>query len=458
MAISIIWAGGQTDTTAVISVRLTAPATLRAVYSTAADLSNPSYVPILLNVNRVGKAYLFGLAPDTTYYYTVEINGVLDAVRGHFHTLPVIGNPANFTVVLGACSNFGNLPVYDRMAEVGAIGGLHMGDLFYPDIVDEDPLQYFDAYNIHHGQSHARDFWLSTGLLHYVWDDHDSWAGNNGGGNFPGRASAASVYRQVVPHRPLVDDGAVYGTCQIGRVRFIVTDLRYYRDPEADPNIPTKTCLGPVQLQWFLNELRAAHDDPTVGETVWVSSMVWLTDAGVTTDTWARYRYEQRLIGQFIDSLGPPGWLSQLAGDAHWTAIDDGSNNDSASFTTLGPRFPIFQCAPIVGTADSPGKGGPFSKGTYGLEVQNSQFGTMAVVDDGELITVTWKGYRVDTVTGVQTELVSHSFTNVPRPAPVVFEQAYIERHDGIAWRATDTESADPAFTDILSAEVAMQR
>jgi hypothetical protein len=460
MALDYLLAGGQTASTLVITVVLTAPAITRVAVSTATDLSNPFYMSVTLDTNNIGKATFSGLSSNTTYHYGVELDGVLNATRGHIPTLPAAGQPANFTVVVGACSNTGNLPVYDRMAEVDAVGHIHMGDRFYDDIDTEDQSLYRTAYANHHRQSKAKAFYLSKAgaELSYIPDDHDGWGGNNSGGNLPGRDSCAAVYRQIVPHRPLVNNtGAMYHLFDIGRVRFIVPDLRYFRDPESAVDTDTHTLLGATQLQWLLDQLTIAHSDYRIGHTVLVSSIVWLTDEGTTSDSWKRYAKERRKISKHIASLGPPGWLSMIAGDAHRCAIDSGANNNWYSFDILGPGFPTLQSAPIVGVGDSPGKGGPFDIGSTTTLVQHSQYSTVDVSDSGGTITITWTCYQVDISTGVQTIVVGpYSFTNALRPQVPVFKQGYAIWWDGIAWRSTKPESDESGgWTETISIEIA---
>lgn len=438
MAVSYVWAGGQTDTEAVVTVELTAPAAARLVKSPFADLSNPEYIPLNLDANLIGKAPLAGLPPNNILHYGVELDGVLSPKRAHFRTFPTTGEPGDFKIIVGACSNTGNFPVYDRMAEVDAHAIFHLGDLHYENILVEDPQAFRDAYRRHLLQTKAAAFWESIGLASYMWDDHCAWGGNNGGGNLPGRDSCALAYRQVVPHRPLVNAvGPVNHIVDIARTRFIVPDLRFFRDPEADPNTFTKTLLGAEQKQWLFDQLDEAYHDPNVGLTVFDSSLVYHTDEGRSTDTWERYRYEKRELAQFITSLGPPGWLCQIAGDGHFCAIDSGANNNSSAFSILGPSFPILHSAPIVGTGDDESKGGPFDGGKAALTSQHSQYSTMEVTDDGDTITVTWTCYRVDTITGIQTQILpSYTFTNAPRPYIPKFGPGYLIYWDGIAWRS----------------------
>lgn len=62
----------------------------------------------------------------------------------------------------------------------------------------------------------------------YMWDDHD-FGPNNSGGTFVGKEVARIAYQQFVPHYPLqagTGNVPLQQAFTIGRVRFLLTDLR----------------------------------------------------------------------------------------------------------------------------------------------------------------------------------------------------------------------------------------
>ena len=86
-------------------------------------------------------------------------------------------------------------------------------------------------------------------------DDHD-FGPNDSHRESPGREAALATYREVVPHYPLVvgaDDpeAPVAQAFTVGRVRFIISDLRSARNRKQDPDGPEKTMMGEGQLAWF---------------------------------------------------------------------------------------------------------------------------------------------------------------------------------------------------------------
>src|SRR5690606_40030006 len=62
----------------------------------------------------------------------------------------------------------------------------------------------------------------------YVWDDHD-YGPNNSDRTHVGRAAAATVYREIVPHYPLhagSGDAPIYQSWQIGRSEEHTSELQ----------------------------------------------------------------------------------------------------------------------------------------------------------------------------------------------------------------------------------------
>jgi phosphodiesterase/alkaline phosphatase D-like protein len=218
----------------------------------------------------------------------------------------------------------------------------------------------------------------------YVWDDHD-FGPNDAAGDSPSREAAQTTYRRLVPHYPLpAGEGSepIYQAFTMGRVRFILTDLRSERSPNGDVDGPAKTMLGAEQRNWLEAELlRSSREHALV---VLVSSVPWIADVEAGADHWGGFATERQELAGFLAEHGIDN-LAMVAGDAHMLAIDDGSNSayDAAGAT----GFPVMH----AGALDRPGsyKGGPYSEGAH---PGGGQFATMDVEDDGSTITVTWRG------------------------------------------------------------------
>src|SRR6185369_569902 len=79
--------------------------------------------------------------------------------------------------------------------------------------------------------------------LAYIWDDHD-FGPNDGDSTAPGRVASRLTYQEFMPHYPLgagAGDVPIYQAFTIGRVRFILTDLRSERSPDSVPDGPEKS-------------------------------------------------------------------------------------------------------------------------------------------------------------------------------------------------------------------------
>ncbi len=388
-----MWSGAVTPESARVVVRFVGPEA-PALEVGVADADAPLRVaPAAVHASDGGvvAAYaLSGLKPDTTYRYRAG------ATTGRFRTFP--RGPASFTLALGSCAGTGSEhAVFRTIARHDPLLFLHIGDLHYENIAVNDPAVYRAALGSALSSSAQSALYRHT-ATNYVWDDHD-YGPNNADRTAPGRASARAVYREVVPHYPLPDAGAVYHSFTVGRVRFIVTDLRSERSPRSEPDGPARSMLGAAQKEWFFRELLAARD--THALTVWVCSISWINHQPEDTsyDNWGGFRRERAEIAAFLEENRIMN-LCVVSGDAHMLAIDDGSNN---RYGPSGrPLFPVFQAAAL----DRKGsvKGGPYSHGTF---PGPGHFGLMKVHDDGgAVVEVEWSGRNQDDV-----ELVRHRFS-----------------------------------------------
>lgn len=394
-----VWSGGISTEHAEVRARVTPGAEARLAVSLSEDLSQPTWHegrPASEEDRGLVRFEVDDLAAASTYHYAVEVNGELDSARrGEFSTF---GEGSwSFSIAAGSCARVGsNGAVFDTIRKLEPDLFIEYGDLFYADISTNDRnlfRQYFDGVFAEPGPS---SLYRST-ATDYVWDDHD-FGPNDANSTSNSRPAAQSVYREVVPHPPLVRDGqeAVYHAFTMGRARVIVTDTRSERSPQSDPDGPQKTMLGSDQLEWFLDELAAA--DERYPLIIWVNSVPWIAEKEAGADHWGGYDHERRTIADFIASEKIDGIL-MLAGDAHMVAIDNGTNSDYSS--AGGAGFPVLHGAAL----DRPGtgKGGPYSEGSF---PGSGQFSTVDVDDDGDDVRVTLTGRRWD-----GKEIVTYSYS-----------------------------------------------
>ncbi|MCC6433637.1 MAG: alkaline phosphatase D family protein [Acidimicrobiales bacterium] len=319
-----------------------------------------------------------GLAPDTAYRTTIEVDGVADAGRGvgRFRT-PGEGR-YSFRVAVASCARTGsNGAVYDAIAAAEPLLFLELGDLHYENLTATVAKPFIDA--IGYALSRPAQAALFRSVpVGYVWDDHD-YGPNDAGAASPTRDAMRAAYRTAVPHYELRSgDGAINQAFTIGRVRFVITDGRSERTAGS--------LLGDEQRRWLIDELTAAGR--THALVVWANATPWIGAAREGADTWAGFGEERAEIGQALADAGIDN-LVMVSGDAHMVAIDDGTNSGYAAGGEGG--FPVLQAAAL----DRPGsvKGGPYSEGTF---PGGGQFGLVDIDDLGDRIVVTMRGMRWD--------------------------------------------------------------
>lgn len=386
------WAGGVTEDSAVVTACVEKDGAI-SLFLDEPDGQVRRLEPAHEESGRDGRMVRFelkGLKPDTLYPYSLSARGsALDKDKRTLLTFPREGTPASFRFALGSCARDTDSPVFTAVARQGARFFLHTGDFHYADITENREELFRRAYHRHLAAPHLRAMLLSLPMI-YQWDDHD-YGSNDSNRTSPSRAASYQNYQHMVPHyaMPVKDaDTAEFGgptdqAFTVGRVRFILSDLRSRRDPAA------RRMMSPAQDEWLKAELRAAKGRyPLV---FWVSSVPWNGPAG-DQDRWQGYAAHREEIANFIKAEGITG-VCVLSGDAHMTAIDDGTNSDFA--TGGGAPLRVFQAGPIANRGSY--KGGPYSAGARAepsdtVNGRLYQFGLVDVRDDGSQIEVKWSG------------------------------------------------------------------
>jgi phosphodiesterase/alkaline phosphatase D-like protein/uncharacterized integral membrane protein len=380
-----VWAGAVSSSTVTVNAKLADSGhEARLAVSESADLSDPVHSPFMVappESEGIVALLVGGLRPDTQYYYAVETKGRLDLERrGTFRTFPE--GQSSFTFAFSGCARVGsNGSVFDAIRSHNPLFFLITGDFHYSNITENDLDALLDAMDTQLTQPAQQELYLRTPVA-YVWDDHD-FGGDNSNGESAARPAAAASYRFSVPHYKLPDDdGAIYQSFDVGRVRFIITDTRSQRSPQNAADDAGKTMLGADQKAWFKQQLLEANGRyPLI---VWVNPDPWIAGPTVGGDDWGGYTTERRELADFIAANGIKG-LVMLSGDAHMLAIDDGTNSGYSASRSAG--FPVFHAAPLDKRTSL--KGGPYSQG---VSLQSGQFGLMTVTDRGSAIDVTWSG------------------------------------------------------------------
>jgi alkaline phosphatase D len=336
---------------------------------------------ILTNLPHTGRKYEYELVllaqPGSEKEQLIK--------KGILETPEEDGTPYHFRFLFSSCADELSDPkVFQEMAKEKALFFLHMGDLHYANLEINDLSAFRNAYKSILTSLSGKAMLDELDLpFAYMWDDHD-YGPDNSDKTAPGRPAALQTYREFVPHYPLTtnsqENGPIHQTFTIGRVRFILTDLRSERTPNLAPDVPSKTVLGAKQKKWFKGELERATQDENIGLIVWCSTMPWNDDQR----KWGYFTNEQRELVNYMKAHKLNTWtpIVIVSGDAHMIALDDGSNTPG-NLTTFH--------AAALGRPGSI-KGGPYSHGAF---PGSGQYGVMDVVDNGKKICLRFKGKSI---------------------------------------------------------------
>lgn len=389
MTVTHLWVGAVSPTSAWVRGKVTG-SSVRLAVDTDPALGAPTYFgPASPTAEDIASIEATGLDPDTQYYFAFEDDAVLDTDwSGSFRTHPTLGEPASYAFASASCaghvnggfttSEVSNHPVFDtiRAHRYAPLFMAHTGDLHYRNIATNTPASFRTAYDDVLTFNGTQGAAALQGLLYrnvpivYAWDDHDFGA-NDSDGTSASAPAAQSVYRERVPYYTLPSASAIYQSFGVGRVLYVLADVRSARSPNSDPDGPSKTMLGAAQKTWLEGVLTAPGFDAQF--LVWLMSSQWM---GLGTDTWASFATER---DEIVEMLGDTDWLTRMcivSGDLHSLAIDTGTGN------TWG-GFPVYQFAALDGD------GGAIQT-HYSLgptRPGRNQYGTVQVVDDGDSLT-----------------------------------------------------------------------
>ena len=389
------WSGNISHDRASISVALTGSGiSTRARLSTSSALTDPIYSSTVVSQSSAGNSVrleVTGLNALTTYFYAIEIDGTLQTsgdLAGKFSTFPVPG-PASFRFAFASCGSYSNASqfVYESIVNDNPLFFIHMGDMNYQDIDSTDPNNYRTVYNAQINTGQLRRVCRAMGMA-YMWDDHD-YSGNDSNRTNIGRAASRQVYRERFPHYATPagnGDNAIYQTFSVGRVKYILTDLRSERDPIGNTDNASKTHLGIEQKAWFKQRLLDARDSETP-LIVWNSSVPFIS-SNTSGDDWGRFQTERRELLEFIRDNRIQN-VCVISGDMHALALDDGAGSSSY---VAGVRLPIFHGAALAQSGSS--KGGPYRVGgnTVPPNTGLGRYGIIDVADNGSSVTATFRG------------------------------------------------------------------
>ncbi len=402
--VKYLWSGALTPHSIKVNAKILFPSdSVRLMVSTHPNFSDSlmgNYTSVDSYTNLMVSLSIDSLVPGIKYYYAVEVNGIQSTElnpTGSFIT-PLNG-PQSFSFIFNSCNRNGKHKAYDRMLDHHPLFYISPGDLHYgnPNSANIDiHRNLYEAAVLH--KFRIANFLRQTPIA-YVWDDHD-FCGNGSDSTFIGKDNARQAYREYVPHYPLVESGLhspIYQSFTIGRVHFILTDLRSTKS--------SASMMSPEQHQWLKNQFIYARDQKLIA--AWVCSMPWNTQ--LSSENWAAYPTQRKELSEFLRDNKIRN-MFMILGDAHTIAIDDGSHSSFAANPPNPYRYPLFHAAPVQ--KGSSVKGGIFSQGIYpSPNVFNGQFGLVNVSDQGgDTICFTFDGIRVDSSGSSEQVVCSYSF------------------------------------------------
>lgn len=435
--VSSVWIGATTDTTARIKARLTNAGSGTLLIADNEAMTGAAAIgPVASGGDNVLTFHVTGLEADTRYWAVVDDGALNPSFTAQFLTHPApTGEPASY--IFGAAGDAGltgdgdegyitgavsDSPVFDTMRAQGAaekwLWFSHLGDLHYKNIAVNDVAAYRTAYfeTMNYGSfvnpdARQTKFFRSLAST-YVWDDHD-FGPNNSDRTSAGNPAANQAYREWVPHYPLPGGTTgIYQSWQVGRVLYIASDVRSFRDPNSAPLTPTKTMLGSAQKAWMENLLTSTSAEALV----WQCPSRWVGGS----DTWESFPAER---AEMVQLFGDLGWLDRMlfmTADMHATSMCSGPANPHG-------RFPMFMFASLDAGAWSTGP-----EYDIGSVAGRRQYGTMRVTDNGHTIALTGTGYKDGTV------LMSHTaYVDVGSP---VLALSYTAGHVSPPLEPTDDD------------------
>ena len=321
--------GGVTDTSAVLVVRTSRPATVVVHYGTG--VLDSAAAPVVTKSTHDDAAHvaLSGLLPETRYSFAVEINNVLDPGIFSFTTFPAQTDERSFTFVAFADQDTPRpAPAYAAGASENPAFVIQLGDFTHLavgpktaklTVKDWWRLNLSSTASSPAGQSFSSAIAGSFPFVH-IWDDHDYGGSDR---TYKYRSVAMQAFKDDFPTYPLSSPSqGFWQRFRYAQAEVFVLDLRSARDPDAKPDSATKTMLGATQKAWLLDGLRTS----TATWKFIVSSSVW-NPHSKQSDSWALYQHEQNEIVDFIRSNSITGVIF-MSGDIHsGGAIDNGTNS-----------------------------------------------------------------------------------------------------------------------------------
>ena len=300
--------------------RLNGPYTAEIEYATSADFENSRRVSLDAQKedDYALRWTLRNLEPDTRYYYRFKVAGGApryqrDLSPFHTRTGPAPGKKGVFHIAFGSCPRF----QLDREQHIWTTIEQHRPDLFFwvgDNIYGDstDPAILAEEYRRQRDVPALQPLQRTVPQL-ATWDDHD-FGINDYDRRHPRKQGALEVFKRywANPAYGLPQAPGVFFRYHYGGVDFFFLDVRYYRDPNAEPDLPGKTLLGEAQLQW----LRQGLKNSEAPFKVLISGSGWTKAKGPGGDSWSSFLHERYTLFEFIRQQDISGVVF-VSGDVH---------------------------------------------------------------------------------------------------------------------------------------------
>ena len=304
-----------------MSIRSSAKTEARVLYSLRPDMSGAKMSPAV-SVGPEGHYFarldVKDLTPATRYYYRILLGGEPERLLSRhepasFTTAPVAGTRTAFKVAFGSCANiqfFPEQPIWDSIERAAPDMFLWLGDNAYLDTLE--PALMDAMWSKQLGIPSLQPLLRTVPQLS-IWDNHDFGAFDPNRTNLAKDAALASYKRNWAnPGYGLAETPGVFYKFNYANVDFFMLDGRYYRDPNDQPDGPSKTFLGARQLRWLKDGLKQSRAD----FKILACGSGWTNAKGHGGDSWASAITERNALFDFIRDEKVEG-VVLLSGDTH---------------------------------------------------------------------------------------------------------------------------------------------
>ena len=262
-----------------------------------------------------------GLNPDTQYYYRVLIDGnrpsyADDSPSQMFRTAPAV--PSRFSIATGSCARVAE----DPHQLIWKIVERRNPDLFFwlgDNIYGDSPRAEILAEEYRRQRDVETFYPVGIRIPQLaIWDDHDFGA-NDSDRRFEGKDLSLEVFKRYWANPGYGTEQApgVFFNYEYGGVDFMFLDVRFYRDPNDEPDHADKTMLGARQKAW-LKEALLRSDAPF---KVLVSGSGWSGSKGPGGDSWSSFLHERNELFDFIRDNSVTG-VVLVSGDTHVAEVN----------------------------------------------------------------------------------------------------------------------------------------